>query len=81
MQVFDARTDTLVRNVPMLADRAYVLYKNATRIELLYKKRSLIERWFGLPVHFTLRTSKETNDAYMRARNAHLARLRAGLPK
>lgn len=76
MQVFSSDDDTRIRTIPMHAGHHYAVYANGERIELIYARRSTVARLFGLPVHFTMRTSKATEDAYLRERNALIRRLR-----
>jgi hypothetical protein len=77
MQLYDARTDTLVRTVHMLAAREYHIYQGDLRISMSYVKRWFLQRWLGVPVRTRTRSGLIGNDAYLRERNARLARLKA----
>lgn len=81
MQVYDARTDTLVRNVAMLAGREHHLYEGDQRLSMRYLKRWFLWRWLGRPIRTHITSIRIDKDAYLLARNARIARLKAQLSK
>ena len=79
VQVYNARTDTLMHTVNMEAGRTYAIYQPDQRVQLRYEPRSGLGRLLGNSVDLEMRTGP-THDAYLRERNAQLTRLKKGLP-
>lgn len=81
LQVFDAGSDSLARNITMRLGQPYVVYSGEERLELSLDRKSLAGRILGNDVRCTVITNTTKEDPLLRQRNATISRLRNALPE
>jgi hypothetical protein len=74
VQLFDTRTDSLMRSITVRADQPYDVYGKEERVRIELDRPSLLSRWFGRPVRFTMTTHPVKDDPYLRERQAQIRR-------
>lgn len=74
VQLFDTRTDSLMRSITVRADQPYDVYGKEERVRIELDRPSLLSRVFGRPVRFTMTTHPVKDDPYLRERQAQIRR-------